>query len=62
MVSIGSQIEKIGSTSVNGFEIDFVNGDVCDKETGKKFKTKVKYVCDTDESDESKYPTFIGFD
>jgi hypothetical protein len=62
LVSIGSQIEDIIDTSSDGFSIKYVEGDLCNKQTGEKFRTLIHYVCDPVDNDheDPKIPTFVN--
>ena len=61
LVSMGSEIEKIWNTSTNGFSVDFSNGDICNKETGQKFSSRVNYICYPNIEDQ-KHPVFKSYD
>ena len=51
--SLGSTIEKIHSLRDGGFMIQYEHGDICNKETGARYKSQISFTCDMGNGDPS---------
>jgi hypothetical protein len=63
LVSVGSNLNRISDTSSQGFTVEYTDGDICNRETGKRFRSTIHYVCDpaTDDHTDPKTPVFVNF-
>ena len=58
-VSLGSQISSIKSAGPEGFIVNYINGDICNKTTGQTYKSQIRFQCDM--SDEQQFPEFVEY-
>ena len=48
---MGSTIEKIHSLRDGGFMIQYEHGDICNEETGARYKAQISFTCDMGNGD-----------
>lgn len=56
--NLGSIISSVSEVSPDGYTVNYIEGDVCDIETGRRYSSEMRYVCNS-QSDEIGWPDFI---
>ncbi len=50
--NLGSTVKKVSNLNNTGYEISYVNGDICDFDNSTRYNSSVKAICD---------PESVGF-
>lgn len=46
LVSLGSEIDNIHNIDEDGMTITYGQGDICDRQTGEKYSTQIRFMCE----------------